>query len=128
MDTSIFIAKLFGLMYTVVGLGMVLNGKYYKKAVDAMLKEVAVWYLGGIMALFLGFLIVMAHNVWELSWVLLVTLIGWGAMLKGVFLLMFPEWMLKFSTSLFKKTKSFSGLGIFVVLLGFVFVYFGFIA
>ncbi len=128
METSVFIAKLFGLAYTVIGLGMLINGKAYKKMFDAMMKEAGVWYLGGLMALVVGFLIVSAHNVWEGSWVLLITLVGWLGLLKGLLLLLFPEWMMGWSTNLFKKRKSFTGMGAFVFILGLVFVYFGFIA
>ncbi len=128
METSIFIAKLLGLAYTVIGLGMLLNGKYYKKQFDAMMKEAGVWYLGGVMALLVGYLIVSAHNVWEGSWVVLITIIGWMALLKGLLLLLFPAWFMDWSAGLFKKSKTMSTWGIFALVLGLVFVYFGFIA
>jgi len=127
MDVSIFIAKIIGLVYVVIGLGMFLNGKYYKKMVDSMMKESSVWYFGGIVALIIGFLIVSVHNVWEFSWVVLVTIIGWMAFLKGLLLLMAPKWMMSMGMGIFKKFKSFSILGIIIVIVGLIFSYFGFL-
>jgi len=34
---------------------------------------------------------VLAHNVWELGWVGLVTLLGWGAVVKGIVYMAYPE-------------------------------------
>lgn len=120
-----FIAKLLGLSYLVVGLGMLLSGDYYKKAFQSMLKEAGMMYLGGLMALIIGFLIVNAHNVWE-GWPMLVTILGWLALLKGFLLLVFPKGMMEWSAGMLKKNMNM--MSIFVLALGAVFAYFGFLA
>lgn len=41
-------------------------------------------YLNGVLLFVAGLAIVRAHNVWTPRWSLLVTLLGWGALLAGV--------------------------------------------
>jgi len=41
--------------------------------------------------LLLGLLVIFSHNVWELSWRVIITLGGWGFVLKGANRLFFPE-------------------------------------
>lgn len=49
--------------------------------------------LGGLYALFMGIVIVLAHNLWVADARVLVTLVGWVALLTGAVLLYVPEAM-----------------------------------
>jgi hypothetical protein len=125
METSILVAQIYGVVASAVGLGLILNGKYYQKAFDKMLKNPAFIYYGGLMALVVGFLIVNAHNVWVKDWTVIVTIIGWGALLKGIWLIIAPESLINLSRSMLKNTNV---LGWCVLIIGLVFAYFGFVA
>ena len=61
-------------------------------------------YLGGCFALIIGLLIVNTHNVWEASWVVIITLIGWLGLIKGICVFMFPENLKKFADAYQKKS------------------------
>jgi len=124
METSILVAQILGLVYVVIGLGMLINGAYYKKAFDELLKNSGFMLLGGMMALVVGFLIVSNHNVWVQDWTVLVTIIGWLALLKGVLIFLAPKFLIKLSSSILKKTNL---IGLFAIILGLVFGYFGFL-
>ena len=126
METSIFIAKLFGVVYLVIGFGVLINGKFYKKMFDSFLKELGTIYLGGFMALIAGLVILLTHNVWE-GWPILITVFGWLALLKGVWILVFPGSMVKVAEGMFKK-MSMSWIGAFAMVMGGIFCYFGFFA
>jgi len=77
------------------------------------------------MALVVGFLIVSNHNVWVQDWTVLVTIIGWLALLKGVLIFLAPKFLIKLSASILKKTNL---IGLCAIILGLVFGYFGFLA
>lgn len=124
MDTSIFIAKIFGTAYLIVGLGVLINHKFYKKMFDSFLKELGTMYLGGLMALVAGLAIVLTHNVWE-GWPILITVFGWLALLKGFWILVFPEFMMKVSNGMIKK-MCFCWIGVFAMIMGAILCYFGF--
>ncbi|MBU0578030.1 hypothetical protein KJ742_04570 [Patescibacteria group bacterium] len=125
MDTSIFIAKILGLSYIVVGLGLLFSSGYYKKLYEDMMKNTGIMYLGGIMALIVGYLMVTYHNFWVKDWTVIITVLGWLALLKGFFLLVLPEQMVKLTLSLFPK-KNMNVWGGVVLVLGLVLGYFGF--
>jgi len=127
METSIFIAQIISIAYLAIGLGMLLNSAYYKKLFDAV-QDAGIIYLGGIMALVIGFLLVTYHNVWEGSWVVIITIFGWAALLKGVVLLVFPKWMISLTKSMMKCKQIVPTAGIVVLILGAVLGYFGFFA
>ena len=125
MNTSIFIARIFAVAYLTIGLGMIISGSYYRKALEDMMKNAGFMYLGGIMALIAGYLIVFYHNIWVNDWTVIVTIIGWLALVKGILLLMFPKWMLKISKPIIKMVGT--SYGFIPVILGLIFGYFGFI-
>ena len=124
METSIFIAKMFAIVYIFVGIGFFLNPKYYKNALDTMIKDPIMYYYGGIMATIAGFLIVNFHNTWEKSWVVIITIFGWMALIKGFMLFVCPKHF-AFWGKLIKKTNL-RVLSIFVLGMGIMFGYFGF--
>lgn len=94
MEASIFIGKLLAVLYLVVGVGIFLSPAFYRKVMANMVSTPALLYLGGLMALLAGSLIVMFHNVWRLEWTLLITLIGWLALAKGILFMTLPDLML----------------------------------
>jgi len=95
METSVFLAKLLGLYSLIVAGGVLLNQKTYKRVLDDLLKNSAFIYLAGIFALFFGLLIVLFHNVWVLGWPVIVTVMGWLGLIKGIWIIVFPESLAK---------------------------------
>ena len=127
MDLSVLIAKMFAVIYLMVGLGMLFSPGYYHKAMGEMLKNPTVLYLGGAMAALAGFLIVTYHNIWESSWVVVITIFGWLALLKGFMFLVFPGHVALWQ-GMFKNKSQMPIWAIVVLALGIFFGYFGFVA
>jgi len=125
MGTALLVAKVFGVVYVVAGLGMLVNKDYYKKMMKEMMKSSSYMFFGGMMSLALGVIIVLYHNVWVQDWVVLVTIIGWLAVLKGVLLLLAPKALVKVSR-IYLDNMNLVGVGALVM--GLVFGYFGYLA
>lgn len=126
MTISVFLARLFAIVYLTFSVGFFLNADYYKKTLSRLLDDFGAMYLGGFMSLVAGFSIISYHNIWENNWTVLITIIGWGALVKGVFLLVFPK-----SLSIFKPLFKAENLDKFIfipIIIGLVFAYFGFLA
>ncbi len=126
MEHSVFLAKLLGVIYLSVGIGVCLNTARYKRLAKDMMASDMMMYFGGVMALTAGMLILNVNNVWEQSYVGLLTLLGWSAVIKGVVLLVSPDslkgmsdWTLKNNLQMMKVIT----LG-----LGAIFAYYGFFA
>ena len=126
MSTSIYIARIAAIIYLSVGVGILINPSYFRKIVDDFVKSPGASYLASILALIVGFVMVTAHNVWVFDWTLLITLLGWGAVIKGFLGLILPEYFLALSQRA-NKIKSFVSLGIVSLVLGVVLGYFGFL-
>lgn len=126
MDLPVFIAKLVGVVYIALGLGMLFNSTYYKKAMKEMMSNASFIMLAGMLSLVLGVVIVLAHNVWESSWVVIITILGWLALVKGVLLLVFPKGVSMFD-SVFNSKSMITIVGVGALIFGLVLGYFGFI-
>ncbi|MBU2540873.1 MAG: hypothetical protein KJ593_03125 [Candidatus Omnitrophica bacterium] len=103
MENTVFIAKLLGPYMIIVALGIMLNLKTYQRVMEDFCKNTALVYLGGIFALLFGLLVVIIHNVWVASWVVIITIFGWGGIVKGIWLIIFPNTIDKFMQVYQKK-------------------------
>lgn len=127
MDIAILVARLLAPIYLCVGLGMFLSQGYYKKSMTEIMESPVATYMSGTLALLAGVLIVIYHNIWESSWTLIITIIGWLSLIKGVLLLLIPEpFMDLFSPMV--KGKYMPIIGFIALALGLILGYFGFIA
>jgi len=128
MATSVFIARIFGLCYLVIGVGFLANRKFFRRVMDDFSKNTAVLLYGGLMALVIGVVIILTHNVWEGGWPVVITVIGWVGFLKGVWMIVFPTTVPKFLRAYQKNGNLLMFQGIGALSLGVVLTYFGFFA
>lgn len=95
MEMSILMARFLGPFFVVVGIGVLLNLKRYQKLIMDFFENTAVLYLGGVMAFAIGIVIVLFHNVWTLNWGIIITILGWVSLVKGIVLIVCPAVMVK---------------------------------
>jgi hypothetical protein len=91
MQNSIFLARLLGPAFVVVGLGLLLNRDNARALAREFLDSPALIYLAGLIALALGLAIVLTHNVWTFGWPVIITLFGWLSLLAGIVRIVFPQ-------------------------------------
>jgi uncharacterized membrane protein len=115
MENSVFLAKLLGLYLIVVCLGFFFNMKTYQKLMEDFFKNSALIYLSGVMALFFGLLLILYHNVWEISWAVIITIFGWLGFIKVSLLIIFPNVMSKVSKA-YQKKPSLLGINLLIML------------
>ncbi|MEP0984311.1 hypothetical protein [Ekhidna sp.] len=124
MELSIFIARILGILYLSVGIGFFLFREYYVLALRKILNNPGYALLGGFMAIVGGMAMVTYHNHWVNDWRLIITIIGWIALIKGIILIMFPTFLDIFKGIL--QVRKGKGLTIAIVLFGLIFIYLGF--
>ena len=124
METSIIIAKIMGIIYVSFGIGLLLNGEFYKREIPKMVENTSFLMLGGFLAIVFGVFIVEYHNRWEGNWTVIITIIGWVALLKGVSLIAFPTFIGSNLARFFSKVNT-NYFGIVILLFGLVFWYVG---
>ncbi len=94
MNKSIYIARLIGPVLLVMAIGMALGLQMEGDSYSSLLKEFigsrALIFITGILALTAGLAMVNAHNLWVRDWRVIVTILGWLFVLRGIMLLVFP--------------------------------------
>jgi hypothetical protein len=123
-DAQIF--QIFSLTYISVGIGILINPDFYKKLFEDFIENAAALYLGGIMALALGYLIVAFHNTWTKDLSVIITLVGWLALIKGILILIQPKIIVALSKAIMKKRMFLKIEAIVVIILGLAFSFLGF--
>jgi hypothetical protein len=125
METALFLARIIGIVYTALGIGLLLSGNYYREVMEKLLDNAAYMFLGGFIAVVVGFLIIEHHNIWANDWTVIITLIGWAALIKGVLILVIPRSFQVFKGMLRGKMLVYV-ITPAVLLFGLIFLYFGF--
>jgi hypothetical protein len=88
---SIVLARLLGPLFLLAGLGLLVNRTHYRRMLENFLNDPALYYFSGALALVAGVAMVNFHNIWIADWRILITLIGWLSVVKGVVRLLFPQ-------------------------------------
>lgn len=127
MEAALLIARIAAVVYLCAGLGALFNKKYFQGVVENYTGNPGLQYLGAMVSLILGFLMINGYNVWVWHWSVAVTIMGWGALIKGMFFLIFPSMMSKM-TEKFLKMNLMGVVAPVCIILGLFLGYFGFVA
>lgn len=124
MNTTIIITQILGITFTVLGLSLLLNKKGAVALLEEATKNTAMMWLFGFISLIMGAILITFNNVWSSGLELLITVLGWIALLKGIFILVFPEMFMPLYRS-YKKGNMISFSGVVVFILGLILLYAG---
>jgi hypothetical protein len=124
MELSVLVAKILAIVYISAGIAAVSGKINFSKIVEDFEKSQGLTYISGFITLVIGMLLVQYHNIWVKNWTVLITIVAWMSLLKGVMLIVFPRFI-SFFKGWYKNTRIW---GIFMIALGLLFGYFGFIA
>ena len=122
-DAQIF--QLFGIAIFAVGIGMMVNPENFKKLLRDFAHSPAATFLGGIMAIIAGYLLITFKSLW-VGGDIIIAILGWAALIKGFALIIFPSYLLEMSKSIVRKKENFTMVSILCLSLGIIFLYFGY--
>ena len=128
MENSVFLAKLIGLYMVIVAVGILLNRKIYHNLMKDFSNSHALIYLGGVLALIIGLLIVLIHNVWVAGWPVIITIFGWVGLIKGIFIIIFPNSVVKLVQTYQKRTVLLTVNLVIILILGIFLIFKGYFA
>ena len=124
--TDIQIFQFLGLTFFAMGMGMLTDPKFIKNIIKEFEHSTTNVFYGGLACMAIGFPLIAFHNIWNWNAGLIITVLGWLSFSKGLALLMFPTQSMGMYKNVIKKEGAF--VGYFVVGLGIVMLYFGYIA
>jgi hypothetical protein len=121
METSKILARIIGPVMIIPAIGIFLNFNAYQGMIGEFSKSPSLCYLGGFMALLMGLIILQFHNRWEAGWSVVITILGWIALIKGVALIIFPgsSWYVTSPTTLIISLGISCAVGIFLTIKGY---------
>lgn len=126
-DAQIF--QVLGIAYLAIGIGILINPDFYRKLLSEFSESPPSIYLGGIAALTIGYLLVRFHNIWPNDWPVIITIFGWVALIKGLFLLLLPKVSIGISKYFSKQMTKFMAVwAIVVAVVGGLLAWLGFCA
>jgi hypothetical protein len=126
MQTSIFLAKLLGPILALAGLAMLINRKELGALAQEFLRSRALFFLLGLVDFAVGLAIVLTHNVWAADWRVIITVLGWLLLVRGVVRTLIPEQVKPYGTKLLKNENLVIGSIAVLLGLGLVLCYFGY--
>ena len=127
MERSHFLAKLIGPVFIVGGLGMLFNTDIYRAMFQRALHDHMLSYLSGVLALSVGLAIIAVHNDWKWHWPLIITVVGWLALIGGTVRMLAPQAIEAAGLAVLSYPNFFIVDGGLAVLLGVLLSYFGYL-
>ena len=118
MQTVETIARILGPIYLIVGIGMLFNPNLFRQVIEDYLEHPALCYMGGLMALIFGVLILTFHDDWSAPLSVVVGIIGWLATLKGSILVIRPKMIIELSRTMLGNTARARMVGVGSLILG----------
>lgn len=114
MELSFFLAQFFGLTLATVSGALFLRPPLIRSMLDDVRQNhlaTTIISLAGIMG---GLAVILTHNVWELSWTLWITLLGWAAFIKGALYLVAPKLFADLGSKVYSSTNRVR-IGLFII-------------
>ena len=91
LATSVLIAKLIGPILLVAAIAMLANPNDLLEVAREFLKDRALVYVTGVLAMLGGLAVVVNHNIWIAGWPVLITLFGWALTIGGAVRIALPS-------------------------------------
>lgn len=128
MNVTVFqsyvFANFLGLYLLILGLVLVARYEYYTILLRSVKLTPYNMFITGFLTIFFGLFLIEHHNVWVLKPRLLLTLLSWWILLKGLIVVLFPELMIDFYYRWMTPRRVFF-TAIFFIILGFIMVFDG---
>ncbi len=126
MDMSIFLAKALGIYLVVLSIGMLMNRDKVMTPLMDILDRPGILLFSGILPLIIGTLLVISHNIWTTDWRVLITLLGWSALIKGTMVIIYPNMLINMSKKWLESQIAYKTTYIITLIIGLYLGYVGF--
>ena len=121
-----YLAEIWGISLVVIPLAMLVKENYIKQLFASVSNDTTLFFWG-VLSFLIGLSMVLAFNVWSKDWQVVVTILGWSTLLKGLGVLFFPERAKKYASQVANQNWLPIAL-VVLVFIGLIITYFGFTA
>ncbi|HJN62886.1 MAG TPA: hypothetical protein QGH03_01485 [Candidatus Paceibacterota bacterium] len=125
METSIFLARIFGVYMLIVSL-VVLKNKKRQELINELSKHEDLRFVMGPFTLIFGLVLVNIHNIWGEGYKTVITIVSWIVLIKGVLVVWLDEKNYRKLMDKISKPNLLTAIGVINLILGLYFTYIGF--
>lgn len=93
MNFSYFLGAFLGLYLIIMGVALLTRKEMFQKLIEDFSRNPALIFFSGIMSLLIGLLIILTHNAWVMSWIVMITILGYLFFIQGLIRIYFPDWV-----------------------------------
>ncbi len=121
-----FLAKLIGIYFVIMGLSVLIKKETLLKMAEEFMTRLPLMFVSGVLTLVMGLLLILSHNIWDGTWVVIITVIGWLVFIKGIFYLLLPQKTLTKWFKIFDNNSWYTIASIIMIIFGLYLAYKGF--
>jgi hypothetical protein len=118
MTNAELIAGFAGPLFMAIAAALLINRRTIAGLVTGVLNSPEFIFFSGIFTLIAGLAIVRAHNVWSAEWTVLVTIIGWLAIIGGLARIIWPDRVSAARDTLMGSENTLTGWALVALALG----------
>lgn len=115
--TALFLAQFWGLVFIIMSVGMFVRPENVQKIVK-LAQDEGLLIFSGFIGVMLGVGHILLFNEWYADWTILITLIGWITLFKGLIRVFIPKWTQKFIKDFHSKSSNTRSALVIIFLLG----------
>lgn len=125
MAASIALAQIFALYFTVIGLSLIINRRFFRAMLKDLVHSHIAMLIIATVTLILGAVLVVVHNVWTSDWRVAVTLVCWLTFVAGVVRTLFPGFIQQMAARVLLRDWVLMTAGVSCVVVGAGFAWVG---
>lgn len=126
MELTVFLAKVLGLGFVIIGVALLLRRDYYLAVFGDFAEQRMSRAMIAIIELIAALSLVVAHSVWSPLPAAIISLMGWIALVEATAYLLLPDAGIRMILARFNTPGWYLGGGVFAVALGAYLAGFGF--
>lgn len=125
MELSLILAKILGLYLVIVAIAMLVKPSGFVNTFKDLIGSPGKLGYAGLLSVLFGVILVSIHNIWVANWHVVITLLGWLTLIRGVVRLFFPNVAASLANNLSNKPFYYT-VAIIGLLIGLFLVYHGY--
>lgn len=118
MMTTYFLAMVVGWYLLITGLLLVFKRNVVVSAMNDIIGQNGLLFFIAAVTLIVGLLMVASHNVWVMGWPVVITLLGWLAVISGIIRMFCPETVHMMWRKISAKPEILTVSGVIVLIIG----------
>jgi hypothetical protein len=128
LDTSLFLARLLGPILVVLAVGLTAFQDSWRAMAKEFIASRPLIFMSGFLTLLGGLAIVNTHNVWHGGWPVIITVLGWLAVIGGVVRMLCPRTVVGMGERMLDNKTYLTVAGVVEGLVGLWLCYVGYLA